>query len=88
MKKVSCFRDLIIIPYLHYEKNKNNDLPSAKENTIGVNMMVKMQEHRLQWESVISNLLSPNKNLVNLNNGLGKQHKVSFRSFRLPIKYM
>ena len=71
-----------------YEKNKNISLPSARENTIGVNMMVKMQEHRLQWESVISNLLSPNKNLVNLNNGLGKQHNVSFRSFRLPMKYM
>ena len=31
-----------------YEKNKNISLPSARENTIGVNMMVKMQEHRLQ----------------------------------------
>ena len=46
---VPCFHHFFKeISNLNYEKNKNNSLPSAKENTIGVNMMVKIQEHRLQ----------------------------------------
>ena len=42
---VPCFINSL---KLTLRKNKSNSLPSAKENTIGVNIMVKMQEHRLQ----------------------------------------
>ena len=45
---VTCFHHFFEMPNFNYEKNKNISLPSARENTIGVNMMVKMQEHRLQ----------------------------------------
>ena len=63
-------------------------LPSANVNTKGINIMVNTQEHRLQCESVTSNLFSPNRKLVNLNKGLGRQQRINFRFFKFPIKYM
>ena len=45
---VPCFINSLVNHKLTLRKNKSNSLPSAKENTIGVNIMVKMQEHRLQ----------------------------------------